>query len=149
LLDDVSPKTNRPEVQMHPMERLWADVHRTIANSAASVVEAVGAGAKEPQPFYPPGIRLTASEREALRALELSDDGQAALMKVVTSACATPVFQLMCLFDGVADPSLTADSGDVWTGVDLKRRDDDDDHEVLHDEFLESFWTYANSGRPA
>jgi hypothetical protein len=115
-------------------QALFGELHRSIEEAASDCV-ARAVTAEESSLGYPPGAELTDAERAALRTLALSPDARSALEKLVADACSWPVFHLFSLMDGVADPQ--ADVGE-WLGVTLESKQEDDD-EMLHDEFLESY----------
>jgi hypothetical protein len=118
-------------------QALFSEIHRSIEEAARACV----AGIVSPDGLnlgYPPNGELTEGDRAALRTLAVSLDARAALEKVVADACSHPFFHLFSVMDGVADPE--ADVGD-WPGVTLASRREDDE-EMLHDEFYESWWDY-------
>lgn len=89
---------------------------------------------------YPPGAKLSAAEAAALRAIALDGVARAALGKLATSVCSMPIFDLLALFDGAADPAAT--EGDFWPGVELIAGGEED-RPMLHDEFFESYEEYV------
>lgn len=62
---------------------------------------------------------------------------RAVLSKAIADACEAVVFRLLCVIDGVGDPSEW--SGDTWMPIRLAESDGDhDDHvEMLHDRYFE------------
>ena len=131
---------------------LLVELHRIIAESAESAAsmvgvrmtsgESVGKGIADDL-AYPPrdgtGPVLTRAERLALGQLDLSQDARSGFRKIVADACASTVFQLFALVDGVADPEMT--QMDDWLGADIVAAPDED-REMLHDGFYESYWEY-------
>ncbi len=123
---------------MTPRDALLVEVHRLIRDAACEAVE--GLGRASAKVGYPPEPVLSDSELRALQTLGLSPDAHSALQKVVADACATTIFRLFCLIDGVGDPELVPCAD--WLGLDLVEPTDDDDRAMLHDAFFESYWRY-------
>jgi hypothetical protein len=123
------------------MRVLWPEVHRSIEDSARSLVDSVGPASRGVVELaYPPGANLTAAEAAALRALALDEVARTALGKLAASVCGMPIFDLLALFDGAADPAAT--EGEFWPGVELIAGGEED-RPMLHDEFFESYEDYA------
>lgn len=118
------------------LDALFREVHRAIRESAQSAVDQLKA--KSPKLSYPPNVELTAAERDALAALNLSPAMCSALTKVIADAAAYPLFDLFCLIDGVGDPA----DARGWQGVHLGEGMREPEP-MLHDEFYESYWASA------
>ena len=119
---------------------LLLEMHKAVAGAAQIAVNSINEST-EPSLSYPPGVELSSEERAALSALELNADARSALLKVFSDACSYPVFHLCSLIDGVADPIVLEVEG--WVGGKLEPAGGDS--LMLHDEFFESFWEYAES----
>ena len=119
---------------------LLLEMHKAVADAAKSAVESFGTS-EDPSLSYPPGVELSSGEREALSALELDPEARAAVVKVLSDACSYPLFHLCTLLDGVADPYVQ--EVDDWVGGKLEPAGGDSS--MLHDEFYESYWEYADS----
>ena len=115
-------------------------MHKAVADAAQTTIASIS-GDTRLSLSYPPGIELSAEEQHALSDLELNADARSALMKLMTDACSYPVFHLCSLLDGVADPCVRDVEG--WVGGKLEPAGDDS--LMLHDEFYELFWEYAES----
>ena len=114
---------------------LLFEMHKAInesSNSATNDIENLDL-------TYPPGIDFTSSELLALKNMDLSGDAKSALKKIITDACSYPLFQLFSLLDGVADPNDINE----WCGLTLTNKNEQDE-EMLHDDFYESFHDYQN-----
>ena len=61
-------------------------------------------------------------------------------------AAAAPIFHLLALVDGVADP--VGWDAEVWLGAEIIAPRDDDDREMLHDALYETYAAYAASRPP-
>ena len=48
------------------------------------------------------------------------------------------LFHLFSLLDGVTDPDINQ----LWLGATIEHKKEDDDSEMLHDEFYETYWKY-------
>ncbi len=97
-----------------------------------------------PEVGYPPNAGFTDSELTALKKLNLSEDAKTGLIKLIRDACSYPVFHLLSLMDGVTDP----DSSDLdeWEGVSLSpKQEDDEDGEMMHEAFFDSYWDYEKT----
>ncbi len=114
---------------------IFIDIHASVARASAWVLETLG----REDPRYPPEGGLTAEERQALADMQLSPRARSGLRKLVASACVTPVFDFLCLLDGVADPETG--SFDPWLGLTLAPKPEEDEP-MLHDELYESYWLY-------
>jgi hypothetical protein len=114
---------------------LTPEVRRAIAAAA----EEMRSGRTLP---YPPNeeARLTDEELSALAKLHLEPAARSALRKIVRAAASSPLFQLFALLDAVADPELTRDVR--WMPIDLSPSQQEQ-REMMHDEFYDSFRRYA------
>ncbi|MEO2091977.1 MAG: hypothetical protein ABGY75_21190 [Gemmataceae bacterium] len=110
---------------------LFDELHRSVERSASAAVEQLLAGA--PNLAYPPNYGLTPDEQAALASIQKSPAMGSALRKLIASAAATPIFDLLCLVDGVADAEMPQDVRESdATAVEL----------MLHDGFYESYWAW-------
>jgi hypothetical protein len=110
---------------------LFNELHRSVERSAATAVEQLVAGT--PELTYPPNHGFSADEAAALASIRKTAAMESALRKLIASAAATPVFDLLCLADGVADAASLADVQDADSmAVEL----------MLHDGFYESYWAW-------
>jgi hypothetical protein len=120
---------------------LFLEIHKSVDRVSADVMEALGSK----EPVYPPNVSLLPVERQALANLHLPSEAKSGLRKLIASACVTPVFDLFCLLDGVADPVIG--DCDPWLGLTLTtKRDEDENEPMLHDELYESYWLYKAHG---
>jgi len=110
---------------------LFHELHRTIEESASVTAEQLIRGSCDLT--YPPNCGLSADETVALQSLPGTPALDSALRKVIADAAAYPMFHLLSLVDGVADPPSIGDlGGDDQTAKDL----------LLHDGFYESYWAW-------
>ena len=108
---------------------LFCELHRSIEESASLAAGNLSRGFCDLT--YPPNCGLSADEVAALQALPKIAALESALRKVIADAAAYPLFHLLSLADGVADPPSIADvSKDEHATNDL----------MLHDGFYESYW---------
>ncbi len=115
---------------------ILAEVHRAIHEAASSCVAAL----ENPNITYPPNEELTPAERSALAALFLSAEARSGMQKLLADTASYPLFHLFALMDGVGDP---VDFPGEWTGLSLSVKEDDEP--MLHDDFCESYWDFAES----
>lgn len=110
---------------------LFNELHRTIERSAAAAVAHLMTGT--PDLAYPPNHGFSRDETAAIASIPKTPAMESALRKLVASAAASPVFHLLCLADGVADPAPLADVQDSDSTVAGL---------MLHDGFYESYWAW-------
>ncbi len=120
---------------------LFTALHAAIDQAAVSVSETLLNPEAEIVVTYPPGGTLTAEEISALKQMTLSPAARSALEKLIKDACASPIFELLCLTDGVADVITSND--EPWLGLSLEPRKSED-QQMLHDFFYESYWLFHN-----
>ena len=122
------------------LDSLLIHLHRVIEDVAVGVVDAIDAGTSNESMSYPPNCGLTADEVAALAAVDITGHLKSDLRKVVADAASYPVYDLLCVIDGVADPA-----SDDWPGIALVQREDGDgDFDFLHTEFYESYWNWLD-----
>jgi hypothetical protein len=92
---------------------------------------------------YPPSeeARLTDEEIAALAALQLPAAARSALRKIIRAAASAPLFHTFCLLDAVGDPELTRVA--TWLPVNLAPAARDEGRAMMHDDFSDSYWQYA------
>lgn len=110
---------------------LFNELHRLIERSATAAAEQMMAGT--PELVYPPNHGFSSDEQAALASLAKTPELESACRKLIASASAATIFDLLCLADGVSDPAPLADiqAGDS-TATNL----------MLHDGFFESYWAW-------
>lgn len=117
------------------------EAHRIIQAAVDDMLNKLRAGVQEGSIAYPPGATISPREVKSLAAAcGLEDEALAGIRALVTDACASALFQLFALLDGVADPEVSLT--DEWLGADLVAIDDDEDREMLHDAFFETWWKF-------
>ena len=117
---------------------LFIEIHRAIEDAAGRTAAALRAGAVDLA--YPPNAGLSLAEQLALQSLTVSHDLESALRKVLADAASSPMFQLFALLDGVGAPE---EYDDEWLGLVLsKPRGDEEQGEMLHDEFFGTYWDW-------
>lgn len=125
-----------------PQERIafFNEIHKGIEHIAAKTARELRAGIIELA--YPPNAGLSESEQTEITSFPINDDLESALRKIVANAASAPLFDLFCLLDGVADPE--AYEGE-WVGFELmKPSDDEEQAEMLHDAFFETYWGWRD-----
>ncbi len=110
---------------------LFHEMHRSIEEAATVAVNQLTAG--EPQLTYPPNHGLLPDELAALDAIPKTPAMERALRKLIADAAAYPIFHLLCLTDGVSDPTEVSD---------VDERDRVAAAMMLHDGFYESYWAW-------
>jgi hypothetical protein len=110
---------------------LFNELHKSVERSAATVAEQLIAGIADLN--YPPNYGFSSEEEAALAAIPKSPAMLSALRKVIASAAATPLFDLFCLVDGVADAERLEDILDS---------DATAAESMFHDGFYESYWAW-------
>ncbi len=123
---------------------LFIEIHKTAERVTLEALDF----SSIPSQLYPPEGGMTPEERLALQSLNLSPAAKSGLAKIIRHASITPVFDLLTLIDGVADPEI----GDFkpWLGIRLSLNsvDDTDDtgnsHMMWHDELYDSYWAYKD-----
>jgi hypothetical protein len=123
------------------VRRLMVDLHAGIAEASADLVARIQSRDSFADLCYPPGASLTSAELEDLQSPSFAEAVPPALQKVVADSMAAVLFRVFTIMDGVGDPEDGRD--DLWLGVSLIDRADDDDT-MLHDQFHETFWDYAD-----
>lgn len=108
-------------------------------------LEKLRAGLRPDSISYPPGAEIPAREIKAFAADRLDGDAVRVLRALLTDACASSMFQLFALLDGVADPEVR-EAGE-WFGADLTAIKDDEDREMLHDMFMDTWSEFNESAR--
>jgi hypothetical protein len=111
------------------------EIHRIIQNATEEALHL-----DKSSVTYPPNGGLTLNELKALQELSLNTFTKLGLKKVIANACATSFFHFFCLLDGVGDPEIT--HFDLWPGISLVVKPEDDNEVMLHDEFYESYWKF-------
>jgi hypothetical protein len=109
---------------------LFHEMHRAIEETATVSVRMLMEANAELD--YPPNAGLMPDERTALGALLRTPALERALRKVIADAAAYPLFHMLCIADGVADPPVLHD--------DL--REDVSSKLSLHDGLYESYWAW-------
>jgi len=104
---------------------------------------------------YPPNSGFTTAEGNALSGIPQVPGMESALRKTIASAAAAPLFRLLSILDGVADPPLGApdEAGRCWLGAQIEPNRWNGEAEAiakreslgfLHNQFYESYWTWRN-----
>ncbi len=110
---------------------LFHEMHRTIEETATVTASNLMRGAYDLT--YPPNCGLLPDEAVALQSLMKSPAMESALRKVLADAAAYPMFHLLSIADGVADPpDIESVSADDQTAAEM----------MLHDGFYESYWAW-------
>ena len=110
---------------------LFNELHRTIEHSAASAVAELMHGV--PELGYPPNHGFLPDEESALASIPRTPAMERALRKLIASAAASPMFDLLCLIDEVADAPAVEDVQDSDAmAIEL----------MFHDGFYESYWAW-------
>jgi hypothetical protein len=110
---------------------LFHEMHRTIEETATVTVRNLMRGSSDLT--YPPNCGLSSDEIAALQSLKKTPAMETALRKVIADAAAYPIFHLLSIADGVADPpDINEVSADDQTAVEI----------TLHDGFYESYWAW-------
>ncbi|RAS77321.1 hypothetical protein [Priestia endophytica] len=86
-------------------------------------------------------FNLTESEINALDAQKFTDESISAIKKIVRDNIMGAFHSAFCLLDGVSDPVLENEE-DVWAGLKLEEKQEDEDEEFLHDELYSSYWDW-------
>ena len=93
---------------------------------------------------YPPSdgrnSPLSREEHESLAQMQVSPVARTAFEKLFADAASEVIFGLLCVVDGVGDPTVAPIEN--WVGADLGARRSHEDREMLHDAFLDSYWRY-------
>lgn len=133
------------------------EAHRCVDDASIEAVEKIGLQRRRPAPSdgdidpeallaYPPSNALTPDEEHALRAMSLSPIERAALRKLVADGCAAAFFHFFNLLDATGDPEVKPSRGG-WLGAWIVAPKDDQDREMLHDGFYETYEEYEKVGR--
>ena len=121
---------------------LLVGMHQAIAEAADTALAMIENSGIEP--IYPPGVELSDREISSVANLRLSEDTRSALRKIVRDAAGRPVFHLLALVDGVADPDHWMQS-DPWLGLDISpRKQGARDSQMWHDDFFETYWDFES-----
>ena len=121
---------------------LFIDVHRAIELAADHTAAVLTGQAVAAEPEYPPNGGFTVQERTALAALPARPELASAIRKLVANAAVGPMFALLSLIDGVADPSTIEGS---WPSFHLAPATDQEyEHLMLHDVLFDSYWLWRD-----
>ena len=115
------------------------DLHKMIEETAKTTAASIIDGTIPENLGYPPNCGLSKDEATAVSNLTKVPNIESALRKIIADAAAQPVFQALCLLDGVAD--LEDNS---WTGICIVDMENAKENEgvFLHDEFMDLYWKW-------
>jgi len=122
------------------LEALLVEAHRAIEEAATQAAEVIAGVRAVPDLAYPPNGGLTEAEASLVNAGMRGAEAVAALRKIVADAAAAPLFRLLTLIDGVADPE---DWKGNWLPLDLRDAPEETDQPMLHDALFESYWAWV------
>jgi hypothetical protein len=120
-------------------QALLLEIHKSIEDA---VLEAIKIYSGESSIIsYPPNGGLTTAELKALRKTTFSSESIHALRKIIADAASNPIFKLLSLLDGVADPE---NFDQFWPGFDLVPKSDEepDEESLLHDDLFDTYWEW-------
>lgn len=117
------------------------EAHRLIEAAVDDALEKLRVGLQADAISYPPGVTIDPLAIEALGMWQPKDAALEAMRALITDACASSMFGMFALLDGVADPEVR-DVG-TWLGADLIAIKDDEDREMLHDMFFETWHEFS------
>ena len=89
---------------------------------------------------YPPNGGLTDAEKSEIEKLDGNEVLKIALRKVLASNAADVIFGLLNLIDGTADPDVDAANWGEVRLVDFSA--ENEETEMLHDEFYSTYWDW-------
>lgn len=120
---------------------LLLHVHKAIDDYANHTIGQLQKNQLDDLINYPPNGGLTEAEKATLRKLANDETLRIALYKILAGNAGEVVFNLLNLIDGTSDPEV---GNDQWTGVMLVDlpEDDDEDREMLHDSFFDTYLDY-------
>jgi hypothetical protein len=88
-----------------------------LARADPKLAAALAKGIEEMTLTYPPERRpFTRAEEDALRKLKLTRVDKSALRKFIAEACASTMFNFLCVMDAVGDPGVAV-KGKRWLGA--------------------------------
>jgi len=123
---------------------LLAEMHRAIDAAASDGLAMLQLRGIEPA--YPPGVELSDAELTSLASLTLTVLQRSAIEKVLRDVASRPLFQLLSLVDGVADPARW---DGPWLGAHITEATEESSEGAMwHDDFFESYWAYLESSAP-
>ena len=123
-------------------EALFVTVHREVEAAATKAAEVIAGQMARPDLAYPPNGGLTPAEGDALAAVSLGPEAQAAVRKVVADAAAAPLFAFLSLLDGVADPDRFDGS---WGPFHIAPATDAEyESLMLHDVLFDTYWLWRD-----
>jgi hypothetical protein len=136
---------------------LLLEAHRCVEQAAEEAVAKIGLQRQRPAPkdgdidteallAYPPNKVLSPEEEQAVRSMKLSTIERSALEKLIADGCAAAFFHFFNLIDATGDPEVRPSRG-TWLGAWLVARNDDQDRDMLHDGFFESYQEYEEATR--
>lgn len=120
---------------------LFMELHRAIEESARVTVQSLSSAAG-PNISYPPDGKLSVDETAALGKLVGTPDLDSGLRKLIADAAFYPIFHLLCLFDGVADPVQPSED---WRGISISGGREPSNDIMLHDMLYETYWEWDES----
>jgi hypothetical protein len=120
---------------------LFIYLHQLIEESANTTTNHIFHGRLNQLINYPPNGGLTENEIKAIEELKGNENLKLALRKLFASNTSDVFFDFLNVIDGTSNPGPGAGE---WSEVILmdKPEDFDDDIELLHDHFYESYWDW-------
>lgn len=130
--------TKNRKLSDHNRELLLIHLHRVIEDTAQEIAHKLIDRFCPEEMTYPPNCGLTQDEMTALSFLKGIQNVESALRKVIADAACRPIYQLLCIIDGIDDPE-----GKDWSEVALLDREEDDvEGEFLNTTFYDKYWEW-------
>lgn len=125
---------------------LLVEMHRLVQESSRAASRAIAKHMIATE-YPPPGTKgaWTTRDSKAIAELTLSPAQERALRKLLADHAASVLFQCLSLIDGVSDPELTPVKN--WMGLRLVVPTEDEDAEMLHDAFFDTYGSYLEAVR--
>lgn len=124
---------NRNTLMMH--------LHKCIEEQANHAANNILHGRSGQLTSYPPNGGFTPEEKEALTSLVGNEPLKSALRKAIASSSANVLFDLFNILDGTGNPDPGTGAWSEVMVVDVPE-DFDEDMDMLHDHFFESYWLW-------
>jgi hypothetical protein len=122
---------------------LLLDMHRSIEEVSTKVASQLVSSTR-PTLVYPPNAGLNSAEAQAVGQLKAIPGLESALRKIIASAASEPLYHLVCILDGIGDPS---NFEGPWLGARIEPVSDvsdeaQEDVEPLRYDFYDFYWEW-------
>jgi hypothetical protein len=125
----------------HNNKTLMLALHQKIEEHADYIAKKLHDSDLSDLLTYPPGSEMTKDELLSLKALSNDKNIKSGIKKILADNAAGIIFELLNYIDGTSDPDKNLGK---WSEVSFVDKSDDINppHEMLHDNFFETYWDW-------